>query len=122
MSARNVCGCGAATLREFWPRSSVFSSDLSLEDCKSCHETATLPEQCDHAKAIPGVDARCFDREWREIAILVNYLSRGGRAASVDPPGMTAVENYALFVWGSGPYLNNRVTKGVVTATAFFSR
>ena len=60
----------------------------------------TLPVQCDHSEAIPTVYTTLFGREEREIAVYGIYLGGGLKSPIVDCLVVTAVENYALFIWG----------------------
>ena len=48
---------------------------LSLEDESSCHDTATLPEECGRAESIARVGATAHGRQGREFAIFEVYLA-----------------------------------------------
>ena len=100
MSAGMRTPAAQPPLSKFWSRGSEARTSFSLEDETSCRKTATSPEQCDHAESFALADGTLHGREEAEIAIFGNYLSTGGRGVSGPTPVVTAVENYALFIWG----------------------
>ena len=76
--------------------------DLSLGFKASEKSEGTLPVQCDHDRAIPTVYTTLFGREEREIAVFGIYLEGVLKPPTVDCLVVTAVVNYALFIWGIG--------------------
>ena len=56
-------------------RTAARPARFSLEDERSCHETATLPEECGRAESIARVGATAHGRQGREFAIFEVYLA-----------------------------------------------
>ena len=75
---------------------------MSLDFKASEKSEGTLPVQCDHSETIPTVYTTLFGQEEGEIAVFGIYLGRGLKSPTVDCLVVTAVENYALFIWGIG--------------------
>ena len=96
LSARNVYGCGAAAFREFWPCSSVLRSILSLEDGRSCNETARSPEQCDHAASIAIETAPSHGSEGGETRDFRTFLATAPSSKSGPTMGTTASPRKSL--------------------------
>ena len=92
----------ARFFRNFWRSSGAKGRNLSLGFKASEKSEGTLPVQCDHSEAIPTVYTTLFGREEREIAVFGIYLGGGLKPPTVDCLVVTAVENYALFIWGIG--------------------
>ena len=92
----------ARFFRKFWRSSGAKGRNLSLGFKASEKSEGTLPVQCDHSEAIPTVYTTLFGREEREIAVFGIYLGGGLKPPTVDCLVVTAVENYALFIWGIG--------------------
>ena len=83
---------------KIWSRGSEVRTNLSLEDESSCHETATLPEQCDGAASIASGSAMRVGWQGREIDDFGNYLGGQMTPFRAPTPVVTAIENYALFI------------------------
>ena len=60
----------------------------------------SLPVQCDHDKAIEREHATPLGRLIGEIDVFVNYLASEMKPRRMLTPVVTAVANYALFIWG----------------------
>ena len=56
-------------------RTAARPARFSLEDESSCHETATLPEECGRAESIARVRATAHGQQAREFAIFDVYLA-----------------------------------------------
>ena len=65
----------ARFFREFWRSSGAKGRNLSLGFKASEKSEGTLPVQCDHSEAIPGVDATSKWAQHRLFAIFEKYLA-----------------------------------------------
>ena len=91
----------ARFFRKFWRSSGAKGRNFSLGFKASEKSEGTLPVQCDHSEAIARVAAMRFGCQGREIDDFRNYLGRYSGRFYGHTLGVTAFENYALFIWGS---------------------
>ena len=94
---KKVHARGAAAFSQILPRGSEWRTSFSLEEESSRHETATLPEQCDHARSIARVGTIAHFRQCRVFAKFENYLATARSGNSVTAPGMIYSPRKTLF-------------------------